>query len=262
MRADTFIARLVGALARNTPAFHLQHPARGDRFRNLIAALARTPRVVRIPVTPHPEPSPRSGRHPGDHTENEVAMTEPQFQQPSPDPFDGAYPTSPVQPPLLPPDPENFGAQSQDFHHDPQYAPMPPTAPQMVATMPPPLPIRPNRTPLIVLAVLFMVTLAMASTMLVLYLDERGTNSSLGQQLEDRQRSLTDVNQKLAAANAHIDQLNTQINNLNNQVNTLTTSNSSLNTCLTALKSWITASNANAPNALQLAQNADSICGF
>ena len=165
----------------------------------------------------------------------------------------------------------NSGGQSQEFRYDPQYGPMIPAAPQPLESMPPPPPIRRNRTPLIVLAVLFMVTLATASTMVVLYLGERDTNASLTRQLDDRQRSLTAANQKLAAANTHIDQLNTQtdnlntqINNLNNQVSTLTTNNSGLNTCLTAIKAFIDTLNQNprAPGLLQLASNADSVCGF
>ncbi|MFC0430742.1 hypothetical protein [Kutzneria buriramensis] len=114
------------------------------------------------------------------------------------------------------------------------------------------------------LTALSVCALATASTMLVLYLNEQGTNASLHQQIDHQQRTLTDTNRKLAAASVLIDQLNAQTDTLNGQVNTLTASNTSLNTCVAAMQTWLVTLDANpgAPDLDQLARTADSACGF
>lgn len=160
--------------------------------------------------------------------------------------------------------PGNYGPQQP---YDPAYGapfqPMPPTGPGTLAMQVPP-PQRPSRTPLVVLVVLLAVALGAATTMLVLYLGQRSTSSSLQQQLSTTQQSLNSTKQQLSDANSQISQLNSKVAGLNDQVSSLTSSNNKLSACVTAVKNFLTALNANpnGPNVDQLAKTGDSVCGF
>ncbi|MFI9383554.1 hypothetical protein [Kutzneria sp. NPDC052558] len=106
--------------------------------------------------------------------------------------------------------------------------------------------------------------LAAAGTTLVLYLNEQTTNAGLHEQLDQRQRSLTDANQKLSAANVRIDRLDAQADSLNSQISSLTASNNGLTACVAAVKTLFVTLNTDpgSPDLMQLARTVDTTCGF